>query len=83
MADRLISEKVLLSLVDNWKDLSNYYHPDLKHDKIPFNEVKAIIRSAPTAGEDAAYLDDKRLDVEYKRGKNEAINAIKSYLNNL
>lgn len=83
MNDRLISEKVLLSLIDNWKDISNYYYPDSKNDKIPYNEVKAIIKSAPTAGEDAAYLDDKRLKVEYERGKNEAINAIKGYINKL
>lgn len=83
MDDRLISEKVLLSLIDNWKDISNYYHPDSKNDKIPFNEVKAIIRATPTAGEDAAYIDNKRLKEEYERGKQETKNAIKSYLNKL
>lgn len=83
MNDRLISEKVLLSLFDNWKDISNYYHPDSKNDKIPFNEVKAIIKSAPTAGEDSAYIRDKRLTSEYLKGKNEAINAIKGYINKL
>lgn len=83
MADRLISEKVLLSLVDNWKNISDYYHPNSKNDKIPISEVKAIIKSTPTAGDDAIYLHDKRLEAEYKRGKSEAINTIKSYINKL
>lgn len=65
MNDRIISEKVLLSLIDNWKEISDYYHPDSKNDKIPINEVKAIIRSTPTAGEDSAYIRDKRLKAEY------------------
>ena len=78
---KTIDEKVLLDLIKAWENTSNYYEPNKKHDKMPVEELKAIIRGAPTAGEDAEYIRSKRILSAYNKGKKEILNQLQILIN--
>lgn len=79
---RTLDESVLLDLIDNWLDINKYYHPDSKNNSIPISELKEIIKSCPTAGEDSSYIRSKRLTAEYIKGRNEVLSELSMYINN-
>lgn len=78
---KTIDEEVLLGLIEAWENTSNYYEPNKKHDKMPVEELKAIIREAPAAGEDAIYIRSKRILSAYNEGKKEILNQLQILIN--
>ena len=48
MIDDTISRQALYDEIENWENLSKYYHPKSKNNKIPIEELLTIIKYLPS-----------------------------------
>lgn len=80
MKEEYISKSVLLGMFTNWKKVNKYYHPEDNNKLIPFSEVVAIINECPQVGEDSSYINNKRFEVERRKGREEVLREVSALL---